>query len=127
MVTKILVVDDEPDLETLVAQKFRRKIRKGKMDFIFASNGEDALSKIEKNQDIDIVLGDINMPVMDGLTLLRRLQELDNCSDPPIFWFVYLNRVWRLLSELVPCRCAHKTCLHGYAVLKIPDEDLGAL
>ena len=78
MVSKILVVDDEPHLETLVTQKFRRKIRKGEVDFLFANNGEDALSQLEKNGDVDIVLSDINMPIMDGLTLLRRLQELDN-------------------------------------------------
>lgn len=78
MLSRILVVDDEPDLETLVMQKFRREIREGEMDFLFASNGEDALSLLGKNDDIDIILSDINMPIMDGLTLLRRLQELDN-------------------------------------------------
>lgn len=78
MISRILVVDDEPDLETLVTQKFRREIREGEMDFLFASNGQDALSLLGKNDDVDIVLSDINMPIMDGLTLLRRLQELDN-------------------------------------------------
>jgi adenylate cyclase len=77
MVTKILVVDDEPDLESLVTQKFRLKIRQGEMDFLFANNGEDALSQLEKNDDVDIVISDINMPVMDGLTLLKRIQDLD--------------------------------------------------
>jgi adenylate cyclase len=77
MISRILVVDDEPDLETLVTQKFRREIREGEMDFLFASNGQDALSLLGKNDDIDIILSDINMPIMDGLTLLRRLQELD--------------------------------------------------
>lgn len=78
MMSRILVVDDEPDLETLVTQKFRREIRAGKMEFLFASNGEDALSLLGSDNDVDIILSDINMPVMDGLTLLRRLQELDN-------------------------------------------------
>jgi adenylate cyclase len=78
MISRILVVDDEPDLETLVTQKFRREIREGEMDFLFASNGQDALSLLGKNDDIDIILSDINMPIMDGLTLLRRLRELDN-------------------------------------------------
>jgi len=78
MMSKILVVDDEPDLESLVTQKFRREIRQGEMDFLFASNGEDALSLLGKNADVDIILSDINMPIMDGLTLLRRLQDLDN-------------------------------------------------
>jgi adenylate cyclase len=78
MMSRILVVDDEPDLESLVTQKFRREIREGKMDFLFASNGEDALSVLGNNTDVDIILSDINMPIMDGLTLLRRLQDLDN-------------------------------------------------
>lgn len=76
--TKILVVDDEPDLESLVRQKFRREIRDGEMIFMFAANGADALGKLGDNGDVDIILSDINMPIMDGLTLLRQLQLLDN-------------------------------------------------
>ncbi|HTE00876.1 MAG TPA: adenylate/guanylate cyclase domain-containing protein [Mucilaginibacter sp.] len=72
---KILVVDDEADLELLVKQKFRRKIRENVYEFVFASNGEDALQKILENPDIDVMLSDINMPIMDGLTLLNRLTE----------------------------------------------------
>ena len=72
---KILVVDDEPDLEMLIKQKFRQKIREQKYDFVFAINGQDALNKIQLNPDIDIVLSDINMPEMDGLTLLSHLNE----------------------------------------------------
>src|ERR1700710_271746 len=72
---KILVVDDEADLELLVKQKFRRKIRENVYEFVFAQNGEDALSKLQEFPDIDIMLSDINMPVMDGLTLLTRLAE----------------------------------------------------
>jgi class 3 adenylate cyclase len=72
---KILVADDEPDLETLIKQKFRQKIREQEYEFIFAVNGNDALDKIEQNPDVDIVLSDINMPEMDGLTLLSRLKE----------------------------------------------------
>ena len=72
---KILVVDDEADLELLVKQKFRRKIRENIYEFIFAQNGEEALLKVSENPDIDIILSDINMPVMDGLTLLSRLPE----------------------------------------------------
>jgi adenylate cyclase len=72
---KILVVDDEPDLEILVKQKFRRKIRENIYEFIFAQNGEEALQKVSENPDLDIILSDINMPVMDGLTLLTRLPE----------------------------------------------------
>ena len=72
---KILVVDDEADLEALVKQKFRRKIRENVYEFVFAQNGEDALQKIFEHPDLDIVLSDINMPIMDGLTLLSRLPE----------------------------------------------------
>ena len=73
--TTILVADDEADLETLIRQKFRQKIRDRQYDFIFAENGNDALAKIAANQDVDIVLSDINMPEMDGLTLLTKLTE----------------------------------------------------
>lgn len=72
---KILVVDDEADLELLIKQKFRRKIRENVYEFVFARNGEDALLKILDHPDIDVILSDINMPVMDGLTLLTRLTE----------------------------------------------------
>ena len=73
--TKILVVDDEPDLEMLIKQKFRQKIREQKYEFYFAINGQDALDKIQQNPEMDIVLSDINMPEMDGLTLLSHLNE----------------------------------------------------
>jgi len=72
---KILVADDEADLETLIKQKFRQKIREEKYEFVFAINGKDALEKIRLHPDVDIVLSDINMPEMDGLTLLSRLGE----------------------------------------------------
>ena len=73
--TKILVADDETDLEVLIKQKFRQKIREQQYEFVFAVNGNDALNKIQQHPDIDIVLSDINMPEMDGLTLLSRLNE----------------------------------------------------
>jgi class 3 adenylate cyclase/response regulator of citrate/malate metabolism len=73
--TKILVVDDEADLEMLVKQKFRKKIRENIYEFIFAQNGEEALQKVKEHPDLEIILSDINMPVMDGLTLLSRLPE----------------------------------------------------
>ncbi|WP_303310819.1 adenylate/guanylate cyclase domain-containing protein [Hymenobacter sp. BT730] len=74
MKTKILVVDDEADLELLIKQKFRRKIREGTYEFLFAHDGQQALDTLGTHADIDIVLSDINMPVMDGLTLLTKLQ-----------------------------------------------------
>ena len=72
---KILVVDDEPDLEVLIKQKFRKEIRDQKYDFSFATNGVDALSFLNLNPNIDILLSDINMPQMDGLTLLSKISE----------------------------------------------------
>ncbi|MDO7887524.1 adenylate/guanylate cyclase domain-containing protein [Hymenobacter cheonanensis] len=75
MKTKILVVDDEADLELLIKQKFRRKIRENAYEFVFAANGQEALDRLGEHPDTDIVLSDINMPVMDGLTLLGRLPE----------------------------------------------------
>ncbi|MGI4738378.1 MAG: adenylate/guanylate cyclase domain-containing protein [Janthinobacterium lividum] len=75
MKTKILVVDDEADLELLIKQKFRRKIRENAYEFLFASNGQEALDRLLEHPDTDIVLSDINMPVMDGLTLLARMHE----------------------------------------------------
>ncbi|OON68917.1 adenylate/guanylate cyclase domain-containing protein [Hymenobacter sp. CRA2] len=75
MKTKILVVDDEADLELLIKQKFRRKIRENVYEFLFAGNGQEALTVLAQHPDTDIILSDINMPVMDGLTLLSKLQE----------------------------------------------------
>jgi adenylate cyclase len=72
---KILIVDDETDLEILIRQKFRQKIREQKYEFVFAVNGNDALKKMEQYPDVEIVLSDINMPEMDGLTLLTKLNE----------------------------------------------------
>ncbi|TMI85703.1 MAG: response regulator [Bacteroidetes bacterium] len=72
---KILVVDDETDLEVLIKQKFRQKIREHKYEFVFAINGKHALEQLELNTDVDVVLSDINMPEMDGLTLLSKINE----------------------------------------------------
>lgn len=74
---RILVVDDEPDLEHLVRQKFRRKIRNNELDFIFAHSGAEAVEKLRADGKIDLVLTDINMPEMDGLTLLGEISKLD--------------------------------------------------
>ena len=76
--TKILVVDDETDLEALIKQKFRQKIRENKYDFVFASNGQHALEQLELHPELDLALVDINMPVMDGLTLLSKLNEMNS-------------------------------------------------
>ena len=72
---KILVVDDEPDLEPLVRQRMRREIRSGRYSFVFAHNGVEALKELETDDSIDMVLSDINMPQMDGLTLLQEIPK----------------------------------------------------
>jgi adenylate cyclase len=74
---KILVVDDEPDLEVLIKQRFRKQIRDHQYEFLFAINGVDALNRIRDSEDLDIVLSDINMPEMDGLTLLDKMGQLN--------------------------------------------------
>ena len=73
---KILVVDDEPDLEPLMLQRMRRDIRKGRYQFCFAHNGLEALEVLEKDPSIDMVLSDINMPRMDGLALLSQIAKV---------------------------------------------------
>ncbi len=75
---KILSVDDEMDLELLLTQYFRRKIKKGEYEFYFAHNGLEALTILLNQKDIDIILSDINMPEMDGLTLLTKVNEMQN-------------------------------------------------
>lgn len=74
---KILVVDDEPDLEHLVRQRMRRDVRAGRYLFAFAHNGLEALDILNEDPDIDMVLTDINMPQMDGLTLLEQIPKVD--------------------------------------------------
>jgi len=74
--SKILVVDDEADLEVLMRQRMRRSIRKGQFDFVFARNGVEALERLRES-DFDVVLSDINMPEMDGLTLLQQIPDVD--------------------------------------------------
>lgn len=73
---KILVVDDEPDLRPLMEQHFRKQIKAEEFTFVFAENGSDALRKISEEKDIDLILTDINMPVMDGLTFLSELKNV---------------------------------------------------
>ena len=78
MAVKILSVDDEIDLELLLTQYFRRQIRKGEYEFAFAHNGLEALTMLLNHKDFDIILSDINMPEMDGLTLLAKVNEMRN-------------------------------------------------
>ncbi|RME21348.1 MAG: adenylate/guanylate cyclase domain-containing response regulator, partial [Deltaproteobacteria bacterium] len=78
---KLLVVDDEPHVELLFRQRFRRRLRKGDLDLAFARDGVEALERLEADDDIRIVLSDINMPRMDGLTLLDRVREMDRVIE----------------------------------------------
>lgn len=77
MPAKILIVDDEPDLEQLIRQKFRNKIREKEFEFVAAFDGIDALKILQNEDQIDLVLTDINMPQMDGLTLLEEIRKLN--------------------------------------------------
>src|SRR6476646_6919955 len=73
---KILSVDDEPDVESLLAQSFRKHIRSGEFDFTFAYDGAQALKRAQEQRDLEVILLDINMPVMDGLTFLASSMRL---------------------------------------------------
>lgn len=84
MMTKILVVDDEPDIEPLIKQKFSKYVKSKELEFIFASNGFEALKVLHQDQDINIILTDINMPEMDGLALLSHLPEFKRIFKPII-------------------------------------------
>ena len=78
MAIKILCVDDEAPIDMLMKQYFRRKIRSGEYEFLFARNGLEALAILYNNPDIEIILSDINMPEMAGLTLLAKVNEMRN-------------------------------------------------
>jgi PAS domain S-box-containing protein len=78
MPAKILVVDDEPSFKSMINQKFKNKIRKKDLEFIFVSNGLIALEKLQAEPDIDIILTDITIPEIDGIKLLSTLYEINH-------------------------------------------------
>src|SRR5210317_635819 len=86
--TKILVVDDEKDVQTLFLQRFRKEIRKGELEFRFAFSGEEALSVLDTmEQETVLILSDINMPGMSGLELLETIKK-DYNAPPPVVMMV---------------------------------------
>src|SRR5579862_5570206 len=86
---QILVVDDEPDMESLVRQKLRQQIRNKEFEFFFSRNGEEALQMLASQPGVDLVLTDINMPVMDGLTLLGRLNASPDTASKTVIVSAY--------------------------------------
>ena len=117
MKLKILVVDDEPDLEPLILQRFRKQIRAGEMQFAFARDGREALEKLERDPDIEVVLSDINMPVMDGLTLLSKLNGM-----PRLLKTVMVSAY----NDMVNLRIAMDRGAYDFVTKPIDFEDLEA-
>lgn len=118
MATKILSVDDEVDLEMLITQYFRRQIRKGEYEFLFAHNGNEALKQMIAHPDIDIILSDINMPEMDGLTLLAHIREMNNPAQKCIMVSAY--------GDMKNIRAAMNGGAFDFATKPIDMEDLEA-
>jgi len=85
-IAPILVVDDEKDMPALIQLKFRRQIRNKELHFLFAENGKAALDALHEHPEVSVVLADINMPVMDGLTMLNEIYRNSNIGQP--FQFV---------------------------------------
>ncbi|MCK5701899.1 MAG: response regulator [Cyclobacteriaceae bacterium] len=85
---KILVVDDEKDIQPLFLQRFRREIRKGELHFVFAYSGEEALTCLEKyKSEAVLILSDINMPGMSGLELLKNIKQKHH-KPPPVVMMI---------------------------------------
>ena len=85
---KILVVDDETDVKVLFEQRFRKEIRSGEMNFLFAFSGEQALEYLKANEhEAVLILSDINMPGMSGLELLREIKEKYE-KPPPVVMMI---------------------------------------
>ena len=112
---KILVADDEVDLEMLIKQKFRRQIRDHKYEFVFALNGNEALQVLHNNPDVAIVLSDINMPELDGLSLLTRM-----AADNPLVKTVMVSAY----GDMDNIRVAMNRGAFDFVVKPVNFEDL---
>lgn len=85
---KILVVDDEKDMKALFEQRFRKEIRDGKAELVFATSGEEALSYLHMhNHEAVLILSDINMPGMSGLQLLEKIKQ-EHKTPPPVVMMI---------------------------------------
>lgn len=85
---KILVVDDEQDIQSLFEQRFRREIRSGEMEFVFSFSGEEALICLNNNHsEAVLILSDINMPGMSGLELLSQIKQ-EYKEPPPVVMMI---------------------------------------
>jgi CheY-like chemotaxis protein len=85
---KVLVVDDEKDVQTLFEQRFRKEIRKGEIEFVFAFSGEEALSYLKQHEhEVVLILSDINMPGMSGLELLAHIKQ-KYYKPPPVVMMI---------------------------------------
>lgn len=113
---KIMSVDDEPDMELLIRQKFRKQIRSEEYEFVFAENGLEALTKLIEHPDIGIILTDINMPEMDGLTLLTKINELKNPTLKTVIVSAY--------GDMENIRTAMNRGAFDFATKPIDFEDL---
>ncbi|XXX82516.1 protein kinase [Sorangium sp. So ce134] len=114
---KILVIDDEPDVPLLIRQRFRQQIRRAVYDFIFATDGEAALEQLRKHPDIDVVVSDISMPGMDGLTFLSRVADIN-----PIVQTVMVSAY----GDMANIRTAMNRGAFDFLVKPIDFEDLEA-
>ena len=114
---KILVTDDEPDVATIIRKRFRKQIQDNKYQFVFANDGEDALRVLRDNPDVEVVLTDINMPRMDGLTFLAHLGAVN-----PLARAVVVSAY----SELTNIRTAMNRGAFDFLVKPIDFKDLTA-
>ncbi len=114
---KILVVDDEPDVEMLMRQAFRRQIRDALYEMVFAADGEDALEKLRQHPDVDVVLTDINMPRMDGLTFLERVGDVN-----PLVKVIIVSAY----SDMTNIRTAMNRGAYDFLVKPLDIQDLEA-